>query len=280
MNPKAFADEKSTRRSFLVGIGSVASTVGIPIAATADDVYVTPPSIPKRFEEDSPWVFEDLEPVKNNTSGYEYAGSRGSNTEARDEVKKATGIDHPMWDVYTFEIRELPSASSDAGLIGGLIDKIAATLGPISVEFDLEELPNLFGDDKSFIGTAAFDVFVEKIQSNHEIKSIDKRCDGLHEDTRFFDLTCSEERDYDNTSGSDPELFSVILSEEIGEYVIEYAAILSVQSYNNGDTFIAAGAIYPTTFDNGPWGDSTIEFSEIINEDPFHTSTELMKGTR
>ena len=281
MNPEPSRSTTLSRRAVLTGLASIAALPTATSAAnTTGSSSFGQPSIPNAFRGES-WKQNDLGEDDNNDVAW--IGQSLQNTTMQSRVEKDLGISPPLWNLYTWNLETIRSEkyidynSDDDG--GGipLLSQVSLPIGPGSVFIDLDEINQFLEDNtKSVASATAVELFTDQVESDYPVSQIDI-CSGLYDEEwlscRFNDVS------YSNAEAILEDSFTITATHTATngdeEFEIEYRGFLVVQTYNRGESYTAAGVVYPERMDDDGWrGD--YEFGESFIVD----SRDFMKNTK
>lgn len=276
-----------SRRSFIAGIASLSTfstvtsgvTNGLTETQTSTSALDKPP-IPNAFTGDA-WTTTKL-PVGDNND-VAWTGHAVHNTELQEQVNNDLGVDVPLWRLYAWTLEPLRtkdymdsgSASEDSSI--PFIESVSLGYGPGAVNVDVDDISEFVDEADSVLGETAIDVFTDQLETDYPFTEA-KLCTGLYNDERV--TTCRrKEIGYTNAQAAVEDKFTLetayTAETEDEEFDIEYRGLLTVQTYNRGETFVAVGGVYPEEMDDDSWWggyefdedfiDDTREFMKTVN---------------
>ncbi|WP_207587121.1 hypothetical protein [Halomontanus rarus] len=280
MNPDPSRSTTLSRRAVLTGLASIAA---VPTATGAANSTATSsfgqPSIPQAFHGE-PWEQNNLGESDNNDVAW--IGQSLQNTAMQSRVQDDLGINPPLWNLYTWNLQTIRSEKYidyNGGDDGGgipFVSQVSLPIGPGSVFIDLDEIDQFLEDiTESVVSATAVELFTDQVESDYPFSQIDI-CSGLYDEElfscRFNDVS------YSNAEAILEDSFTITATHTAtngdDEFEIEYRGFLVVQTYNRGESYTAAGVVYPERMDDEWWGD--YEFGASFIDD----SRDFMKNTK
>ncbi|QLG61906.1 hypothetical protein [Halorarum salinum] len=269
-----------SRRAVIAGIAALSSfSVAGRAESSATRASLTRPTLPDLFAE-SPWETVDYEKQDNNDVAW--IGASSQHAGLREKVKDDLGVDVPQWRLYAWTLQtmrseayiDFTSEEDDSGM--SVIDSLLVGYGPGAVEIDLDDIANHREKAETIVGATALEVFSDQLETDYPFTDADL-CTGLYESE--WGTTCRRnDISYSNAEATIEDEFTLsaefTAETEDDDFVIDYRALLVVQTYDRGQTYIATGAVYPEEMEEG-WLDE-YEFDQDFIGD----SRAFMKAVR
>lgn len=261
-----------SRRSFLrtVGVGGALVVGGIGQLPTVGAQSVEPPSIPSQFNTDT-WERRELR--QQSGGGYTWNGIALNNVKLAEKMESEVGYNEPLWHLYSWRLNApledyADSGSSDEDDGGWLpfdIDSftVGANRGPLFASVQLSNLGSGSDGPGTKRGEKALEIFGSQVESDYPFKSV-TRCEGLQSDEH---LNCFRPTNisYSVPTATVEEKYTIHKEYDDGDFEVSYRGLFVLQTFDESDSFVISGAMFPDSKVDKKWSFSDHDFDEDID---------------